>query len=188
MTALGAFLPLFLIRQSFGPVQRFLDTQLTVTETAWGSSFEVPGQEVTDQTGSPVGIPLLLAVAVLVAGALAAFARPGPGRWLVAGGAVFAAGVVLTVGMDGIGWSVATGGESLDVTLGPGMWLLIGGTVAAAAAAVLACLPGRTPGWADPAVAYADTPTPPAGVAITVLPPDEPEGPEAPSQPVDGRL
>ncbi|EOD64331.1 hypothetical protein [Amycolatopsis vancoresmycina] len=177
MTALGAFLPLFRIRQSFGPVQRFLDAQLTVTETAWGSSFDVPGQEVAEQTGSPVGVPLLLAVAVLVAGALLAFLRPDRGRWVVAGGAVFAAGVVVTVGMDGIGWSVSTGGENLDVTLAPGMWLLIGGVVAAAAAAVLACLPGRRPGWADPAVAYADTPTPPSGVAITVLPPDEPEEP-----------
>ncbi|MEV4052564.1 hypothetical protein AB0J55_15385 [Amycolatopsis sp. NPDC049688] len=176
MTALGAFLPLFRIRQSFGPVQRFLDAQLTVTETAWGSSFAVPGQEVTEQTGSPVGIPLLLAVAVLVAGALAAFVRPERGRWLVAAGAVFGAGVVVTVGMDGIGWSVATGGENLDVTLGAGMWLLIGGTVAAGAAAVLAWV-RRQPGWADPAVAYADTPTPPSGVAITVLPPEEPGNP-----------
>uniref|UniRef100_UPI001E4520DC hypothetical protein n=1 Tax=Amycolatopsis sp. CA-128772 TaxID=2073159 RepID=UPI001E4520DC len=175
MTALGAFLPLFRIQQSFGPVQRFLDAQMTVTETAWGSSFAVPGQEVAEQTGSPVGIPLLFAVVVLVAGGLALFVRPGAGRWVVAAGAVFASGVVATVGMDGIGWSVATGGEQLDVTLAPGMWLLIGGTVAAAAATVLACLPLRQPGWADPAVAYTDTPTPPSGVAITVLPPETPE-------------
>ncbi|MEV6831312.1 hypothetical protein [Amycolatopsis sp. NPDC051102] len=177
MTALGAFLPLFRIRQSLGAVQRFLEAQMTVTETAWGSSFEVPGQEVVDQQGSPVGVPLLVAVAVLVAGALITFVRPGPGRWLVAAGAVFAAGVVATVGMDGIGWSVSARGESLDVALAPGMWLLIGGTVTAAAAAVLTGLPHRRPGWADPAVAYADTPTPPSGVAITVLPPDEPGHP-----------
>ena len=29
--------------------------------------------------------------------------------------------------------------------------------------------------WADPDLAYADTPTPPIGVAITVLPPDPDE-------------
>jgi len=79
---------------------------------------------------------------------------------------------------------VAIAGEEvgLEVSTGLGMWLLTLATVLAAGAAVLAHLPAlrhpRNPGWADPAVAYADTPTPPSGVAITVLPPeDEDESP-----------
>jgi hypothetical protein len=180
MGALGSFLPLFRIRQQIGAGREFLENRMTVTETAWGSTFELPGQEVADQSGAPVGIPLLVAVALLTAAALTAFVRPDHrlGRWLIAAGAVFTAGVVVTVGMSGFGWSsVMDGDDQLDVGTGPGMWLLIAGTVVAAAAAVIAHLPVRhyaTGGWADPAVAYADTPTPPSGVAITVLPP-EPE-------------
>ncbi|MEV7091680.1 hypothetical protein AB0M80_02440 [Amycolatopsis sp. NPDC051045] len=179
MAALGSFLPLFRIRQQLGAGQQFLDSQMVVTETAWGSTFELPGQEIADQSGSPVGIPLLIAVVLLTAAALTTFSRPDHrlGRWLLAAGAVFAAGVVTTIGMSGIGWSVMTGDDRLEVDTAPGMWLLIAGTVVAAAAAVLAHLPVRTYAtgdWADPAVAYADTPTPPSGVAITVLPP-EPE-------------
>ncbi|MGW4057160.1 hypothetical protein ACWEGE_02715 [Amycolatopsis sp. NPDC004747] len=179
MTALGAFLPLFRIREHLG--QRFLDTQMLITETAWGHSFELPDQEVTDQPGAPVGIPLLFAVVLLVAAALVALTRPDHrlGRWLLGAGAFFAAGVVATVGTSGIGWSVTSRGDDLTVDTGPGMWLLIGGTVAAGAAAVLACLPRRQPSWADPALAYADTPTPPSGVAITVLPPGEPDDQQA---------
>ncbi|MEU4252541.1 hypothetical protein AB0F15_34570 [Amycolatopsis sp. NPDC026612] len=177
MTALGSFLPLFRIRQQIGSGQQFLDNPMIVTETAWGSSFEIPGQEVTDQTGSPVGIPLLIAVVLLVAAALTLFPRTSHrlGRRLIAAGAAFTAGVVITVAMSGIGWSALAGGGELEVATAPGMWLLIAGTVAAAAAAAVAYLParGRFAGdWADPAVAYADTPTPPAGVAITVLPPE----------------
>ncbi|MER6794450.1 hypothetical protein, partial [Amycolatopsis mediterranei] len=176
MTALGSFLPLFQIREHIGNGQRFLDTDLLITETAWGHTYVMPNQEVTDQPGAPVGAPLLFAAVLLVAAALAAFTRPEHrlGRWLVSAGAVFTAGVVITVGTNGIGWSVLARRDELTVTTAPGMWLLIGGTVAAAAAAVVAYLPRRQqPGWADPALAYADTPTPPSGVAITVLPPDD---------------
>ncbi|MEU4520737.1 hypothetical protein AB0F52_18800 [Amycolatopsis sp. NPDC024027] len=176
MTLLGAFLPLFRIREHFGAGQQYLDAQMLITETAWGHTIEVPGQELTDQAGAPVGVPLLFAVVVLVAAALLTFSRPGHrlGRWLIAAGAVFAAGVVSTAGTSGIGWSARSSEVEVTVATGPGLWLLIGGTVVAAAAAVVAYLPWRQPpGWADPALAYADTPTPPSGVAITVLPPDD---------------
>ncbi len=176
MTLLGAFLPLFRIREHLGASQRYLDTQMLITETAWGHTIEVPDQQITDQAGAPVGVPLLFAVVVLVAAALITFGRPGHrlGRWLIAAGAVFAAGVVSTAGTSGIGWSARSGEVEVTVATGPGLWLLIGGTVVAAAAAVVAYLPWRQPpGWADPALAYADTPTPPSGVAITVLPPDD---------------
>jgi hypothetical protein len=85
--------------------------------------------------------------------------------------------VVTTVGMSGLGWSAMADGMDLEVVTAAGMWLLIGATVLAAVAAVLAYLPAwRRTGddWADPTLAYADTPTPPTGVAITVLPPEEP--------------
>ncbi|WP_233226166.1 hypothetical protein [Amycolatopsis sp. CA-126428] len=176
MTLLGAFLPLFRIREHLGAGQRYLDTQILITETAWGHTIEVPDQGVTDQAGAPVGVPLLFAVVVLVAAALITFSRPGHrlGRWLIAAGAAFAAGVVSTAGTSGIGWSARSGEIEVTVATGPGLWLLIGGTVLAAAAAVVAYLPWRQPpGWADPALAYADTPTPPSGVAITVLPPED---------------
>lgn len=177
MAGVGCFLPLFRLREYFGSGQTFLDDHMIVTETAWGSSVEFPGREVFDEAGAPVGIPALIAVVLLVVAALIGFSRPGNrlGRVLVVVGAVFAAGVVTTIGMGGVGWSVMPSEGPLDVTTGPGMWLLIAGTVVAAAAAVLAHLPGREPpagDWADPAVAYADTPTPPSGVAITVLPPE----------------
>ncbi|MGW3967404.1 hypothetical protein ACWED2_46840 [Amycolatopsis sp. NPDC005003] len=189
MTALGAFLPLFRIREHLGAGQRFLDTQILITETAWGHTYELPDQGVTDQPGAPAGIPLLFAVVLFVAAALVVFTRPDHrlGRWLISAGAVFAAGVVATVGTSGIGWAATARGDDLTVAIGPGMWLLAGGTIAAAAAAVLAYLPRHQPSWADPALAYTDTPTPPSGVAITVLPPDLPDAPHAPEIPGDGR-
>lgn len=181
MAAGGCFLPLFRLEQHVSVRQRFFDAQLTVTQTAWDSRIEIPGQDVTEQAAAPVGIPLILAVILLVAAAYTAFARPerSGSRWLIAAGAVFTAGVVSTVGMIGPGWAAMADGMDLEVSTVAGMWLLIGATVLAAAAAVLAYLPGRRTGddWADPVLAYADTPTPPTGVAITVLPPEEPGQP-----------
>jgi hypothetical protein len=178
MTAAGCFLPLFLLQQHVGVRQRFFEAQLTVTETAWGNRIEMPGQDAVDQGGSPFGIPLILAVLVLAVAAFTAFSRPGhgAGRWLIGAGAFFTAGVVTTVGMTGPGWSAMAEGVDLEVSTASGMWLLIGATALAAVAAVLAYLPAwrRTEDWADPSLAYADTPTPPTGVAITVLPPEEP--------------
>ncbi|WP_285482335.1 hypothetical protein [Amycolatopsis sp. NBRC 101858] len=176
----GLFLPLFRLQQHINIRQGFFEAQLTVTETAWASRTEIPGQEVTEQGAPPVGIPLIFAVLVLAVAAFTAYSRPdrGLGRWLIAAGAFFTAGVVSTAGMTGPGWASMADGLDLDVVTGAGMWLLIGATALAAVAAVLAYLPARrrTLGtWADPALAYADTPTPPSGVAITVLPPEPDE-------------
>ncbi|WP_310967688.1 hypothetical protein [Amycolatopsis sp. 505] len=183
----GCFLPLFRMLQELSFRQGFGDAQLTITETAWGNRIEVSGQEPTDRPGVPVGIPVIVAIVLLAAAAFAAFSRPGRGltRWLLSAGAVFAAGVVTTVAMFRFELAAIAGEEvDLEVTTGPGMWLLALAAVAAAAAAVVAHLPLlghlRDPAWADPAVAYADTPTPPSGVAITVLPPDEPDEPDEP--------
>ncbi|WP_372671238.1 hypothetical protein [Amycolatopsis kentuckyensis] len=172
MAAGGLFFPLFRLQQHVSVRRGAFDTQLTVTETAWGSRLEVPGQEAAEQAASPIGIPVLLAVILLAVAAFTAFARPRHGRWLIGAGAFFTGGVVLTVGMDGPGLSAMADGLDFEVTTAAGMWLLIAATAVAAAAAVVAALPSRN--WADPALAYADTPTPPSGVAITVLPPEEP--------------
>jgi hypothetical protein len=180
MTVGGLFLPLFRLQQHINIRRGFFEAQLTVTETAWVSRTEIPGQEVTEQAAPPVGIPLILAVLVLAVAAFTAYSRPdrGLGRWLIAAGTFFTAGVVSTAGMTGPGWASMADGLDLEVVTGAGMWLLIGATALAAVAAVLAYLPARRRtlgGWADPALAYADTPTPPTGVAITVLPPEPDE-------------
>ncbi|WP_242545871.1 hypothetical protein [Amycolatopsis sp. MtRt-6] len=176
----GLFLPLFQVAQELDFRQGFLDARLTVTQTAWGHRVEVSGQGVIERTGAPVGILVIVAVVVLAVAAFAASSRPNRGltRWLLSTGAAFTAGVVATVGLGGFELEAMVGGQGkLEATTGPGMWLLAAATVLAAVAAVLGHLPLRkpagSPGWADPAVAYADTPTPPSGVAITVLPPSE---------------
>lgn len=187
LAAGGCFLPLFRIQQHVNARQQFFEAELSITQTAWGSTIEIPGQETAERLGAPVGVPLLLAVVLLAAAALTAFSRPGrAARWLVGAGAVFTAGVVLTVGMSGFEWSELADGEDLEVVVAAGMWSLIAAAVLAAGAAVVTALPlrrGSGGDWADPALAYADTPTPPTGVAITVLPPEEPDEPEEPEEP-----
>jgi hypothetical protein len=173
----GCFLPLFRIQQHLTVGQRFFDAQLTVTKTAWGTLIDIPGQEAADRPGAPLGIPLVIVAAFLAVAAATAFARPGRrlARRLVSASAVFTAGVVTTVGMSRFEWSALLGAEDLEVGTALGMWLLISATVLAAAAAAVAYLPAwqrAGEDWADPALAYTDTPTPPSGVAITVLPPD----------------
>jgi len=177
LTVAGCFLPLFRIQQRVTVGQRFFEAQLTITQTAWNTLIEIPGQEAAERPAAPLGIPLIIAVAVLVVAAFTAFSRPGRGlaRWLVSASAVFTAGVVITVGMSRFEWSALVGIGELEAGNAVGMWLLILATVLAAAAGVVAYLPAwqrATEDWADPSIAYTDTPTPPSGVAITVLPPD----------------
>ncbi|WP_244170049.1 hypothetical protein [Amycolatopsis tolypomycina] len=176
----GCFLPLFQMFQELDFRQGFVDARLTITQTAWGNRIQVTGQPPTDRPALPVGIPVVVAIVVLAVAAFAGFSRPerGLSRWLLSAGAVFTAGVVTTIGMGRFELAAIAGEEvALEVSTGAGMWLLVAAAVLAAGAAVVAYLPNRAPGWADPAVAYADTPTPPSGVAITVLPPEEPEDP-----------
>jgi hypothetical protein len=178
LAGLGSFLPLFLVRQHLGQGGLIGAPDVTAVQTAWGVSYQYPGQETTDVSSSPMGIPLLVAVALLTVAAFFAAARPGRvlTRALVVAGAAFTAGAVATIAMNGVGWS-ATEQIELDVTIAPGLWLLIGAILLAVVAAVVAHLAlrpaGGPAGWADPAAAFADTPTPPSGVAITVLPPDD---------------
>ncbi|MEA5362055.1 hypothetical protein VA596_21145 [Amycolatopsis sp., V23-08] len=196
LLVLGAcFLPLFRIEQHLSPQQTFFTPKLIFTETAWSSQVSAQGNETVEQPAAPVGIPLVIAVVVLGAGAVFGFSRWGRlGHRLAVVGASFAAGTTLTIGMSGYGWSSGLGDQTLDVSLGLGLWSVIAGVVVAVVAVVLGYLPARAPDdWADPALAYADTPTPPAGfalptvedadgVAITVLPPEPQEPPEPPGR------
>ncbi|WP_309235290.1 hypothetical protein [Amycolatopsis sp. SID8362] len=174
LTVAGTLLPLFRVQEQLNIRQRAFETRLAITQTAWGTSIEIPGQDATERAGAPLGVPLVLAAVLLLAAAFVAFSRPVRGRWLIGGAAVFTAGVVSTVAMNRFELSALVGDVDLEVVTGAGMWLLALGTAVAVAAAVVAHLALRKRDWADPAVAYADTPTPPSGVAITVLPPEEP--------------
>jgi len=189
-TLAGGFLSLFEIRERFS--QGFLasgDQGLVLTYTAWRMQLSLPGQEMEDQPSAPLGAPLLLAVALLLAAAIAEViyaSRRSAGvlaRWLTSAGAVFLPGVVLTIGMVGLGASLRDDSGATTTSIGSGMWLLIFATLIAAGAAVFSVLRARepAPAWADPDVAFADTPTPPSGipvqtaeVAITLLPPEPP--------------
>ncbi|WP_290052177.1 hypothetical protein [Amycolatopsis solani] len=175
LTVVGTLLPLFRVQEELSIRQRAFETRLSITQTAWGTTIEIPGQDVTDRAGAPLGVPLVLAAVLLFVAAFTAFSRSRKGRWLIGAGAAFTAGVVTTVGMNRFELSALVGTVDLEVVTAAGMWVLILATAAAVAAAVVAQLPRRNRDWADPAVAYADTPTPPSGVAITVLPPEEPD-------------
>jgi hypothetical protein len=187
LLVLGAcFLPLFRIEQHVSAQQTFFTPKLIFTETAWSSQVSAEGNESIEQPAAPVGIPLVVAVAVLAVAAVFGFSRRGRlGHRLAVAGASFAAGIAATIGMSGFGWSSGFGDQGLDVSLGLGLWSLIAGVAVAVAAVVLGYLPAREPDdWSDPALAYADTPTPPtgfaaptiegAGLSITVLPPETP--------------
>jgi hypothetical protein len=189
----GLFLPLFRAVHTLSQVQA--GALAVVKISAWTTSFELNAQDTIERPGAPIGVPLIVAAVLLLAAAGFLAAHRRVGAWLGQVGTVFAAGVVLTIEMIGLGESA--GGDRdgrIDLTTELGMWLLIGGTLVAAAAAVVAHRAGghRGADWADPAVAYADTKTPPSGfavpevqapggVSITVLPPDTP--PEPPARP-----
>ena len=198
----GTFLPHFEIRQPF--VNGFAysdDSALVIVESAWGTEIRAIGQETLNQAGAPLGVPLLLAVALLLAAAVAG-AQYASGRAsgtlakaLTTAGALFLAGVVSTIGMEGMAFSLRDDFSILETTIVLGMWLLMVAAVVGIAAVVMIYLPARhqVPTWADPSVAFADTATPPSGfslqdpgtapsgipvqaegVAITVLPPEPP--------------
>lgn len=191
LTFAGGFLPLFEIRETFGPdfSASSEDRGVLFTYTGWRTQLSFPGQEVQDQPSAPLGAPLLLAAALLLAVAVAGViyaSRRSEGvlaRWLALAAAVFLPGVVLTIGMEGLGTAIRDENGVTSTSLGSGMWLLILATLLAAGAAVVGALWTRepVPAWADPAVAFADTATPPSGipvqtaeVSITLLPPEPP--------------
>ncbi|WIY03755.1 hypothetical protein QRX60_07845 [Amycolatopsis mongoliensis] len=178
LTVAGTFLPFFRTDQLVGWETAGVARSVV---GAWRVDFTFPGQPETSSPSAPLGLPLVLASAILLAALVlgvrqAATRHPGAAASRTAfGGAAFLAGAVCTIGMQGARRLLDDGPALTKTTILAGMWLLMAAVLVAVAAAVLSLrrpAAGR-PEWADPAVAFADTTTPPSGVAITVLPPDD---------------
>lgn len=178
LTVLGTFLPFFRTDQAMGLEPSGI---ARTTLRAWRVDFTFPGQGELSSPAVPLGFPLLLASALLlVAGVLgirqSVTGRPSAaGRRTTLAGAAFLAGVVCTIGVQGARKLFDDSPPEVETTPLAGMWVLLAAVLAAAAAAVLShrrFTAGR-PEWADPEVAFADTTTPPSGVAITVLPAED---------------
>ncbi len=172
LTVVGTFLPFFRTEQSVGLEPSGI---AQTTLRAWRIDFSFPGQGEISSPSAPLGVPLLLAAAILVAAAILGAVTRKPARRTTLVGAAFLAGAVCTVAVQGMRGLVDDGRPQVSTTPLAGTWVLLAAVVVAAGAAVLSNA-GRlaaTPGWADPEAAYADTPTPPSGVVITVLPPED---------------
>jgi hypothetical protein len=179
-TFAAGFLPLFRTAQMLGDDDD--RGVLRYTQTGWSTYFGFGGEDGGSQPSEPLGVALLAAAVVLLVALVFVIRQvvtaraSAAARGVTLSGAAFLAGVVLATAMAGIPAPVDSGRVRFETSLQAGMWLLFLAVVAAAAAAVLDYLasPGTRPDWADPGTAYADTPTPPSGVAITVLPPEVP--------------
>ncbi|MDT7796960.1 MAG: hypothetical protein QOI78_393 [Actinomycetota bacterium] len=179
-TLAAGFLPLFRTEQTLGSEDDARGV-LSYTQDGWSTLFGFPGDDVGSQPSEPLGVALLAAAAVLLAALVLVIRQVVLGRASAAargvtlGATTFLAGVVLATTMAGIPAPVDSGRVRFETNLGAGMWLLFLAVAAAAVATVLNYLapPDARPAWANPGAAYADTPTTPSGVAITVLPPEE---------------
>ncbi|WP_284745396.1 hypothetical protein [Amycolatopsis sp. RTGN1] len=178
LTVFGTFLPFFRTEQSLGMEPSGV---ARTTLRAWRIDFSFPGEGELSAPSVPLGFPLLLASAILLAAAVlgirqAATHRPSAAaRRTTLAGAAFLAGAVGTIGMQGARGVFDVSSTQVTTTALAGMWVLVAAVLAAVAAALLnhrRLAEGR-PEWADPAVAFADTRTPPSGVVITVLPPED---------------
>jgi hypothetical protein len=178
LTVLGTFLPFFLTEQSVGLEPSGI---ARTTSRAWRIDYTFPGQGELSSPAAPIGLPLLLASALLLVAGILGIRQSVTGRPSAAvrrttlAGATFLAGVVCTIGMDGAPRLFSDRTPEVETTALAGMWVLTAAVLAAAAAAVLSdrrFAAGR-PEWADPEAAFADTTTPPSGVVITVLPPED---------------
>lgn len=168
LTVVGTFLPFFRTEQSVGLEPSGI---AQTTLRAWRIDFTFPGQGEMSTPSAPLGVPLLLAAAILLAGAILGAVTRRPARRTTLVGAAFLAGAVCTVAVQGMRRLFNDEGPEVSTTLLAGTWVLLAAVVVAAGAAALSNL--GTPRWADPEAAYADTPTPPSGVVITVLPPED---------------
>jgi hypothetical protein len=178
LTVLGTFLPFFGTEQAVGMEPSGI---ARTTLRAWRVDLTFPGQAELSSPSVPFGFPLLLASALLLAAGVLGIRQSVTGRASAAvrrttlAGASFLAGVVCTIGVRGARRLFDDSPPEVETTALAGMWVLAAAVLAAAAAAVLShrrFAAGR-PEWADPAVAFADTTTPPSGVVITVLPPED---------------
>lgn len=166
LTVVGTFLPFFRTEQPVGLEPSGI---AQTTLRAWRIDYSFPGQGEMTSPSAPLGVPLLLAAAILLAAAVLGVVTRRPARRTALVGAAFLAGAVCTIAVQGIRSLFENSGLQVSTTPLAGTWVLLA-AVAVAAGAALSQWGVR--GWADPEAAYADTPTPPSGVVITVLPPE----------------
>lgn len=104
LTVAGTFLPFFRTEQ---PVSSDADGVARSTLRAWRVDFAFPGEAELSSPAAPLGLPLVLASAILLVALVltirqAAARRPGVAASRTAtGGAAFLAGAVCTIVMDG---------------------------------------------------------------------------------------
>ncbi|MFJ7210416.1 hypothetical protein [Amycolatopsis sp. NPDC098790] len=165
LTVVGTFLPFFRTEQVIGLEPSGL---ARTTTRAWRIDYTFPGQGEISSPSAPLGVPLLLAAAILLAALVLGLVTRRPAFRTTLVGAAFLAGAVCTVVVQGMRSLFDDNRLEVSTTPLAGTWVLLAAVAVAGVAAGLA----RPRGWADPEAAYADTPTPPSGVAITVLPPE----------------
>lgn len=172
-TFAGVFLPLVNVAQSYAQGTRGPQRSVEVFGT-FTVQITQPDGHVDSAPWMPLGVPMLLAVAALVAGMVVAVRRPGSplARWVMSAVAAFDLGVALTVGSSLFAFHASGPDDFLvEATPGFGLVLTLAGAVLAVAAAVCTHLARpKTPLDMDAVLAEAETP--PSGVAITVLPPE----------------
>ncbi len=182
LTLIACFQPFFRtetsLNQGFGDddLDRYVSTQ-----GAWSFEMIVPGEAPLSYPGPPLGFPLMLAAAVLLAAAIVGIRyASAPARWFASAGAVFLTGVVATSGMQGLTRADSPIARDTTVTVGLGQWLLITAVVVAVAGAIashrLRPEPLAAPGNSD----LADMATPRDGFSITLLPAEPPPSSEPP--------
>ncbi|WP_233621674.1 hypothetical protein [Amycolatopsis sp. WAC 04182] len=183
LTLVGCFFPHFKTDHRFG-FDSSDQIVIVFVQGAWDTTAYQSNQPAFTTSTAPIGIPLLIAAALLLAATVvsarvAGRQRPGTlDRWLTTIAAVFLAGVVSSVATLGSGRQL---GDDIKVTLTleAGMWALFAAVVAAASAAVMShrVQDDEVPMTGDPSLA--DMPTPKDGISITVLPPEpQPEKPD----------
>ncbi|MFE6609361.1 hypothetical protein [Amycolatopsis sp. NPDC057786] len=183
LTAVGCFFPHFKTEHRFA-FDVSEQIAIVFVQGAWDTIAYQSAQPPFTTSTSPIGIPLLVAAALLLAATVVSTRVAGrrhPGtldRWLTTIAAVFLAGVVSSVATLGSGRQL---GDDITVTmtLESGMWALFAAVAAAAGAAVMShrVQDDELPVSGDPSLA--DMPTPKDGISITVLPPEpQPETPD----------
>ncbi|MEV7550776.1 hypothetical protein AB0N89_14220 [Amycolatopsis sp. NPDC089917] len=181
LTLMGCLFPFFATEHRL-PFDRSDEVMVVVEQGAWETKFTSADHPPFTTPASPVGIPLLIAAAVLLAATIASaraarFRRPGAlDRWLTTIAAVFLTAVVITVATQGFGRPMGETTE-VEMTLGAGMWALLAAVVAAAGAAVMSHRVQEDEVPASEDTSLADMPTPKDGISITVLPPEPQPGP-----------
>ncbi|RSN19136.1 hypothetical protein DMC63_17070 [Streptomyces sp. WAC 05977] len=183
LAVLGCLFPFFSIEHRFS-FDRSDAVVVVFVQSAWDTKVLQPNDPPFSAPSTPVGIPVLVAAAILLAAVIVSarasrLRRPGAlDRWVTTVAAVFLTGVVATAATLSFGPIM---GESIETTttLGAGMWALFAAVVAAAGAAVMShrVQDDEAPVSGDPNLA--DMPTPKHGISVAVLPPDpQPEKPD----------